>query len=258
MVNSTQLITEEVLGHPLRLALFKRSGPALGRAIDELREDLYNLGSVTQMLQADRAAVAVDIGASVGVVSVLLCKLWEGARVVAVEPAPPNFRYLLWNLKLNGVTDCVWPLNVAVGGQPLATTTILYSPTYPTWAQRCQEEASECASSDGSWRGGFADFQLRSDVETVTLAEVMALFGLTTIDFLKVDCEGCEWDVFAPRIWERVRRRIRHVATELHLWALPDKAAEGLESDVRALGARFQCVSFSCRVLFPEDLGFRG
>ncbi|OLP74860.1 hypothetical protein AK812_SmicGene45481 [Symbiodinium microadriaticum] len=44
-----------VLGHPLRLALFKRSGPALGRAIDELREDLYNLGSVAQMLPADRA-----------------------------------------------------------------------------------------------------------------------------------------------------------------------------------------------------------
>eukprot|EP00439_Symbiodinium_sp_Y106_P041249 s655_g5.t1 len=79
----------------------------------------------------------------------------------------------------------------------------------------------------------------RTAVASALSGEVEVLgFGLTTIDFLKVDCEGCEWDVFAPRIWERVRRRIRHVATELHLWALPDKAAEGLESDVRALGAR--------------------
>lgn len=104
--NASIRMSQEVLGHHLEFMAFKRSGPALGKVLEELSEDLYRLGHVELLKNQAPSAVAVDVGASIGLVSVLLCKLWAGARVVAMEPAPPNFRYLLWNLRINHVTDC--------------------------------------------------------------------------------------------------------------------------------------------------------
>lgn len=40
-----------------------------------------------------------------GLVSITLAKLWPSARIVALEPAPSSFRYLLWNLRENNVTS---------------------------------------------------------------------------------------------------------------------------------------------------------
>ncbi|CAK9100871.1 MOB kinase activator-like 4 (Mob as tumor suppressor protein 4) (Dmob4) (Mps one binder kinase activator-like 4) [Durusdinium trenchii] len=106
----------------------------------------------------------------IGLVSVLLCKLWAGAKVLALEPAPPNFRYLLWNLRINHVTDCVWPLNIAAGASPTPIRHFFYSPTYPTWSQHCMEG---CQDDDDSWRGGFTDWQIRFSSPILTLGDVL-------------------------------------------------------------------------------------
>ncbi|CAE8619893.1 unnamed protein product [Polarella glacialis] len=231
MANASVLLQKEALRQKLQYFAFKRSGPALGAAISELGEDLYRLQHLAPVPEGEASPVFIDVGASIGIVSVLLCKRWANARVIALEPAPSNFRYLLWNLRVNGVTDCVWPLNIAAGGTPLATKAFFYSPTYPTWTQLAGGD--ELTPEDDSWRGGWPDWQIRFESETVTLAEVIAAFGLGDIHFLKVDCEGCEWDIFAPHTWARLQHRIRNVATELHSWALPASAPEGLEEAVR-------------------------
>eukprot|EP00933_Yihiella_yeosuensis_P032537 TRINITY_DN26131_c0_g1_i1.p1 TRINITY_DN26131_c0_g1~~TRINITY_DN26131_c0_g1_i1.p1 ORF type:complete len:369 (+),score=59.13 TRINITY_DN26131_c0_g1_i1:117-1223(+) len=231
MRNSSIMMEEEILGHELKYIAFKRSGPALAAVMNELREDLYRLKHITPPKNM-KAPVVVDIGASIGLVSVLICKLWENARVIALEPAPSNFRYLLWNLKENGVENCVFPLNIAAGATPLTSQSFFYSPTYPTWSQICDRD--DCKEqNDETWRGGWTDWQIRFEAETTTLAEVMSSLHLGDIHFLKVDCEGCEWSVFAPHVWDRVRHRVRNVATELHDWALPKDAAEGLREAVR-------------------------
>lgn len=246
--NASIRMSQEVLGHHLEFMAFKRSGPALGKVLEELSEDLYRLGHVELLKNQAPSAVAVDVGASIGLVSVLLCKLWAGARVVAMEPAPPNFRYLLWNLRINHVTDCVWPLNVAAGASPSPERHFFYSPTYPTWSQYCQED---CQDDDDSWRGGYTDWQLRFSAPVVSLAEVVWALGFNRIDFLKVDCEGCEWEIFAPHAWERLRHRIRYVATELHQWALPTDAERGLEASVRGFVCRHEVVreNFLCSTM---------
>lgn len=226
MTNSSVMLSAEVLGQRLRLWVFKRSGPALDAAVQELRRDLYRLENLASPTQGP---VSVDIGASVGMVTILLSRLWPRNRIIAVEPAPANFRYLLWNLRINGVTSQVWPLNVALGSSPSRSQVFYYSPTYPTWSQASGESESEEAlreNEDDKWRGGWTDWQVRFEVEIVTLAEIFVAVGVRDVHFLKVDCEGCEWEILAPPSWPRLRHRVRNVAAELHRWALPGRTEE--------------------------------
>lgn len=237
MHNASVVLEEEVLGQRLRLHVFKRSGPALDAVLKELGEDLYRLRHVPVPPAAEfmLPLVVVDIGASVGAVAVLMAKLWPEVHVVAVEPAPANFRYLLWNIRINGVSQRVWPINVAVGSASSAAQAFYYSPTYPTWSQASHDEESLREPGDESWRGGWTDWQVRFETPVVTLAELLAALGLPELHLLKVDCEGCEWGVFAPLAWARLRHRVRHVAAELHRWALRADEDEGqvLEAAVR-------------------------
>jgi len=228
MRNATITLSAEVLGQRISFRVFKRSGPALNAVLVELQDDVYRLRHVREPPSGSLRTV-VDIGASVGFLAVLLGKLWPDSRVVAVEPAPANFRYLLWNIRENGVAARIWPINVAVGVASAASRTFVYSPTYPTWAQVAEE-----AVEDDSWRGTYADWQVRFEVEVTTFAELVAAFRLGVVHFLKVDCEGCEWEVFSPHSFPRLQHLVRHATAELHNWALPSQPAD-LEDEVSGM-----------------------
>lgn len=219
-LNSSTMLSAEVLGQRFNIWVFKRSGPAMAEVIQELQGDLYRLRHIAT---PEHDEVVIDAGASVGVVSILMSRLWPMVRVVAIEPAPANYRYLLWNLRMNGVAERVWPLNLALGGSPATSKIFYYSPTYPTWSQSCgTEQHCESQAKDEAWRGGWTDWQVRFEVGMVTLAEVLAALRVPQVHFLKVDCEGCEWAVLAPPSWPRLRHLVHHVAAELHRWALGD------------------------------------
>ena len=64
----------------------------------------------------------------------LLAKMNPGAQVLSLEPVPELYRYILWSLKLNALTDRVWPLNAGAGskfhelfGAPCKAPKILYA-----------------------------------------------------------------------------------------------------------------------------------
>merc|ERR1712060_370445 len=109
--------------------------------------------------------------------AILIAKLWAGARVIAVEAAPANYRYLLWNLRVNGVLDSVWPVNAAMGATAAAARVFHYSPTYPRTSQACGEGCG-LDVPDESWRGGWIDWQARFEVEQLTLPELLAAFDM--------------------------------------------------------------------------------
>ena len=44
--------------------------------------------------------------------------------------------------------------------------------------------------------------------------EILASLGLGPIDLLKVDCEGCEWEILAK--WDLLSHLFQHVSVELH------------------------------------------
>lgn len=105
--------------------------------------------------------VVLDIGANAGLVSVPLAKLYPGVRVIAVEPDPTNFRYLLWNARANNVSSSIWPLNAGVfGGQEAGRgRNLTYSvPDLAHWGrtarslQRCWTGAASRTFPASPWR----------------------------------------------------------------------------------------------------------
>ena len=52
---------------------------------------------------ANAAGIVIDVGANLGDFSMYVAKLRPRMQILAVEPSPATFAYLLWNLLLNGV-----------------------------------------------------------------------------------------------------------------------------------------------------------
>ena len=61
-------------------------------------------------------AIALDIGANIGVTSVSMARLFKSGTVYSFEPSKSNYEFCCQNLKLNGITNC-FPYQIAIGNE---------------------------------------------------------------------------------------------------------------------------------------------
>src|SRR3989344_2250852 len=113
--------------------------------------------------------IVVDAGAYLGLFT-LYAAICAGptGRVVSFEPDPENYRKLVMNIKLNGLT------NVTIINKGLYSRegTLKFNST-----------ASGMSSIDGNGN---------ADVNMTTLDKELLVLGIKKIDFLKMDIEGAE------------------------------------------------------------------
>jgi len=106
-------------------------------------------------------------------VSVYLAKRYPNARIIAVEPVPENYTRLLRNLEKNNITN-VLAINKAV-----------------TADGRDVEIAGNINNNSGG-SSIYVDGVSRV-VQSITLEEIAG--DHDTIDLLKIDCEGAEYEI---------------------------------------------------------------
>jgi hypothetical protein len=59
------------------------------------------------------------------------------------------------------------------------------------------------------------------DVDVLTLGEIFDRYQVNTCDFLKIDCEGAEFDFFPkvePSVWGRIQRIAMEFSTPVPDW----------------------------------------
>eukprot|EP00747_Dinoflagellata_sp_TGD_P201978 gnl/TRDRNA2_/TRDRNA2_75461_c0_seq1.p1 gnl/TRDRNA2_/TRDRNA2_75461_c0~~gnl/TRDRNA2_/TRDRNA2_75461_c0_seq1.p1 ORF type:complete len:416 (+),score=36.22 gnl/TRDRNA2_/TRDRNA2_75461_c0_seq1:2-1249(+) len=210
----------------MTLHFFKRSGLMLETLYHDFLAYLATLEEQGHTLAA--GDWVVDIGASVGYFAIALALHFPKVRVLAVEPAPQNYRYMLWNILENGVEDRVWPLNMALaypGGR--ASWPLRYSPIWPIASSDCPQEDRRCE---------FVDYwaQSISFAELIDLLQFNGHYG--HIRWLKMDCEGCEWQAIGiPSVLLQVSETVQLLTAELHPLHVPPGEAENARQLIRML-----------------------
>lgn len=127
-----------------------------------------------QITGLNAESTVVDIGAHVGVVSMTLAKRF-GCQVWAFEPNKDNFSRLVANTVTNDLDPQVQCFQYAVTGD----------------GRKVHVETNINNSGGGNiYAGG------KGDTGSVTLAFILKEVG-GTIDLLKIDCEGAEYEILA-------------------------------------------------------------
>lgn len=140
--------------------------------------------------------VVVDIGANVG--NFAIFALQEGATAVyAFEPVQKNYELMLVNKELNHSTN-LHPFQLAVAGQ--SGQVVMHVSEVDT--------AHSITHSAFSQKGDVT-------VEAVTLDQFCLDKNIQRIDFLKVDCEGAEYDIF-EKISDQTLGLVKRVGIEHH------------------------------------------
>jgi FkbM family methyltransferase len=116
----------------------------------------------------------VDIGAGLGDFTILAAKLCEPGTVYAYEPLAESFELLKKNLALNQVTNIRCFQKAAVAGK------------------RAVKPLSEDVNALST---RFVEDAESSSLPSVDLIEIIERLPGSRCDFLKIDCEGCEFEL---------------------------------------------------------------
>jgi FkbM family methyltransferase len=179
----------------------------------------------------------LDVGANIGMFTLFVALHCPGARILAVEPAPPLLALLEANVALlagAGVPGArVEVIPCGLGRQAGTAPLTFYPHTsgmssfYPsageeraalsTLIRNQAAQRPEVAGVLAGYAEELAEQRLRSEVwecPVMRLSDLLAERSVETVDLLKVDVEKSEMDVLAgidEADWERVRQIVLEV-----------------------------------------------
>jgi FkbM family methyltransferase len=170
------------------------------------KKDLYPLEEVYVQNVYDQKSVTIppngvvlDVGAHIGTFSLYAAKVCKARKVYSFEPLPKNYEILKMNVKNNHLSDIITPIPKAIDAQ--AGTRELF------------------LDARGDLFPSFYSSSKRSNtvqVECVTLKQVLKENSIDHVDYLKMDCEGAEWEILKA-IDEETISRIGIIGMEYHL-----------------------------------------
>lgn len=149
---------------------------------DILFDDAYRLGELRL-----RPRTVLDVGAHVGCFALRAHQRWSGAEIVCVEPNPANLSALHANI---GRFARQVPRAATYDPGPVRLVSSIYPGSDNTGASYVLTENDESGSAEQYETSGRI-----VTVEAVTLETLMEELGWTSIDLLKLDCEGCEFSL---------------------------------------------------------------
>lgn len=163
-------------------------------------EAIFNEREYADYFPFYQDAIVVDVGAHYGYFSLFATKnLGAGARVFALEPARVNFEVLTDNLERNGIGN-------------VTTRQVALADNDGTVALNLGRAENHSVVPDYALgvKGGPQE-QVRSQ----TLTAFLQAEGLEKVDFLKLDCEGAEYDILLDAPTETMQK-IATVSLEFH------------------------------------------
>jgi len=188
------------------------------------------------MRELKKGMVVVDIGSNIGYYVVLESKL-VGSKglVVAVEPDPVNFSYLLRNIRLNKLRN-VMTVNKAISDRD-GTINMIKS-NRSNWSRVLQTSHDLAAQ----------DVISVVEVQAVTLDNLIKQLGLNKVDFIRMDVEGHE-DYIIRASENTIQGYLPDIFMEFHQFLIGKERFIGLLSKLHGMG-------YNIMHMIPRNIDF--
>lgn len=171
----------------------------------------------------------VDIGAHKGffaMYAALNCS--SDSKIICLEPSDRNYTDLTKNIHLNRLSN-IHTVNKGVLSKAGEVTLYLYSPANNSILREYENIIDKRSQNSES-------------IQVITLARIIETFQLEKIDFLKIDCEGSEYDILY-HLESSIYAKIKVISLEFH--DLNEKNKSGYSLAVYLLNQGFNIVEFS-------------
>ena len=128
--------------------------------------------------------IVIDIGANVGMVSILLAKKFPFIKIYSFEPLKENYDNFIKNIELNNIPKGVITAeNKAVTKDGRLITMSINS------ANKGGSSTTDVISINSIMT------KENSQVESITLEEIFKKYNINKLKLLKIDCEGSEYEI---------------------------------------------------------------
>ena len=144
---------------------------------------------------SERVDTCVDIGSNVGAFSIPMSNYCE--KIISIEPFKENYDYMVSKIEHYGI-DNIIPINKAISPKSGEMVEMRVS------SEESTSGDITCSKLDGE---GYTSL---GSVETISLNDIINEHG--EIDYMKVDCEGCEWDL----LYNKDLSKIKMIVIEIH------------------------------------------
>ena len=168
--------------------------------------------------EINRNDVVIDIGAHIGLFSLLVSQYCKTGKIFSFEPMRENFDLLVSNLELNRMKN-VFPFNVAVSKNSGKLNLFL--------------------NSDQSAHSIFSESSESVTVESISLQKIFEENKISSCKLLKLDCEGAEYDIIDSLPPEYLAK-IQNMAIEYHSADTKPELAKNLMLKIKNAGFKIQ------------------
>lgn len=136
----------------------------------------------------------IDLGAYIGDFSLWAAREFCPEKIISVEPKSNLHQILTQNIEINAFSGIIHPLNRAI-----------YSHRTRLKLNKVIQDASANFHEESS-----------SGVETITLENLLRVYKINIVDYLKMDIEGGEKFVLTKANQAIFRHKVRFVSAEIH------------------------------------------
>lgn len=148
----------------------------------------------------------LDIGAGLGDFSLYAARRAPNGHIYSFEPSPDSFALLQENIRLNKVTN-IYAHAAAVGAKPhdmlVLDMTSSEAVQYRTHSRNSMQTTSQPTCP------------ITMLIPSKSLDQIFDEIPLDSCDFLKIDCEGAEYDILFHTSAATLAR-IQHICLEYH------------------------------------------
>lgn len=141
----------------------------------------------------------IDAGANIGLTSLYFKSYYPNLKIIALEPSKATFERLSLNVEKNN----------------LSNVTLLQKGLWSK-ATRLKEDRTFRDGQDWSFRLVEANEKEQAIFETTTIPGLLSEHEIDFVDFLKIDIEGGEKNVFDEAIDLNWLKKVKVIAIEIH------------------------------------------